>query len=269
MPAILVYQIEVARPQNATSARQPRLAELRRAARLPLTRSRQDAVEIYVDGGTALSNDDPESAARFEQAMRDARQAAAAHPKPRTPGLRITETDPELVVLYDDLQNHQLAWDYLVTDFPDDRLYWLAGHVDRPSDMTPERWLKLSQNSRRARQAAERRATDLAAARALEFQEKENKRTRDANERLAADVQSAQSLDNSKDRATQRAIALAGIKSQIVTAVLAGGIGIFGAFVGAYFTTRHSSQPFKVQIVNSPSSTSAPASTRPLPTTRP
>ena len=89
---------------------------------------------------------------------------AAAHSAPLTPGLEITEADPDLAQLYEDLQLSQPTWRYLVERMPEEQLYWLAAHRVRPSSMTDDdRWQKLSQNARRARWAVERRAADRAA----------------------------------------------------------------------------------------------------------
>jgi hypothetical protein len=94
----------------------------------------------------------------YQEALARARQACAGHPPPLTPGLRITETDPELSVLYEDVQQSQLSWEYLLKDLPDDRLLWLAGHLHRPTDMTDDdRWQKLDQNAWRARAASAKR----------------------------------------------------------------------------------------------------------------
>jgi hypothetical protein len=94
-----------------------------------------------------------------------------------TPGLSITEADPELVMLYQDLQGSQLSWSE-VQALSDPILYWLAAHQERREDMKHDRWIKLSQNAWRARAVVEQRAAARASEALLAFQHGENKANR-------------------------------------------------------------------------------------------
>lgn len=82
--------------------------------------------------------------------------AAASHPSPNTPGLQITERDPELACLYDDCKSGQLTLRQLEA-LGEEKLLWLAGHLDAPPNIQPAEWAKLNANAWRARFVVERR----------------------------------------------------------------------------------------------------------------
>jgi hypothetical protein len=110
----------------------------------------------------------------FEQV---AREAAEAHPKPFTEGLDITETDTKLIRLYRDVRESQLTLHQLRA-LPEDQLFWLAGHLERPAVITDAEWEKLRANGWRARVVVEQQTQDRAEQLRLEFQRKENGRNR-------------------------------------------------------------------------------------------
>jgi hypothetical protein len=78
--------------------------------------------------------------------------------------LEFTEDDPDLMEMYRLVQEKQLTWKGLQR-LPDHVIYWLAAHINQPSQKTESEWRKLSQNAWRARHEVARREERLANAR--------------------------------------------------------------------------------------------------------
>ena len=87
------------------------------------------------------------------------REAAQQHPHPQTKGIKFTEQNPALVMLYEDAKQGQLDKDSLEQLDPA-HLHWLAGHTLEPTDpkFPDEEWSRLRANAARARDLVEERS---------------------------------------------------------------------------------------------------------------